>query len=56
MTKTLEILSKHLEGPSAGLYVIKTPLDEIAREIDEAHIEGLKDIISVYVPPKPPKQ
>jgi hypothetical protein len=36
MTKTLEILSKHLEGPSAGLYVVKTPLDEIAREIDEA--------------------
>ena len=36
MTKTFEILLKHLGGPAVGLYVIKTPLDEIAREIDEA--------------------
>ena len=51
MTKTLEILTKHLEGPAAGLYVIKTPLDEIAREIDEAsaNIGGvsISDLIEI---------
>ena len=36
MTKTLEILTKYLEHEYAGMYVPVKPLDEIAREIDEA--------------------
>ena len=44
MTKTLEILLKHLGGPATWLYVVKTPLDEIAREIDQANTEKERNL------------